>query len=122
MKQRGKIIGPPYLPFLLLQDLCPQADSLWKTGPLVAAGDLCPQADSLWKTGPLVAAEAVVSLPYCWVNFIPLCTVSFFRGTLLAPSILPFKGGERARRSPRGLSSGRVFLSVGVSLCIPPWS
>ena len=68
--------------------------------------DLYPQADILRKTRPLVAAGGgVVSLPACLASFIcfslSFYTVSYYRGTLLAPSSFFFKdGGGAAQRSP----------------------
>ena len=87
--------------------------------------DLCPQADSLRKTGLLVAAGEVVSLKACSASFIcfssSFYTVNYHWGTLLAPHSFFFKGRGATRRSPRGDSCPDKFLSVGVSLCIPPW-
>ena len=55
--------------------------------------NLCPQAYSLRKTRPLVAAGGLISLPVFFCLSLLFYTVSYYRGNLVGPSLLLFKGG-----------------------------
>ena len=53
-------------------------------------------------------------------HFPGFCFLRLSQGTLGVPSFLPKRGG--GLEVLKGALDGRVLLSVGVSLCLPPWS
>ena len=83
--------------------------------------DLCPQAESLQRAGPIVAAGISSRSP-------PPSQVSIFYAFFLGCSfgelsgLLPSQKRGGGSRGPQGDSRLKVNLSVGVTLCLPPWS
>ena len=88
-----------------VRDLCPRADSLRRTGPVVATGEIIVICSSQARLDSLYIFFKAVS----------------YSGNLVDPSFLPIKRGC-GQKVPKGTLDRQVLLSVGVSLCLPPWS
>ena len=84
--------------------------------------DLCPQADSLRKTGLLVAAGEMVSLKACSASFIcfssSFYTVNYHWGTLLAPHSFFFKGRGGQPEGPPGGTLVQTSFCLWESHCV----